>query len=196
MSDTKHSGSRTLDDGASAHSLLDRLLTEEDLRVGAEWASRPAAPRSTGAFGVLLFIVCGEVFALCVAALRRIAGPAKPLHLPHRTNTIVRGLCNVRGELLLYADLAAALGLPRDVEDEDPRSGVLIVLGPLDAPWVIRADRIIGVERVEQSDMQSAPVTVRYARPEVTSGIVRCAGHEATLLVADRLLGVFEAALA
>jgi chemotaxis-related protein WspD len=192
--------------GADTHDrvilrLLERPVSDADLAAGAAWAARPAVLHEGVTIGLLLFRLGNETAALPAKLLRRVTTWARPTPIPHRTTTLVRGVCNIRGELVLCADLHRLLGLPdrrpsetRPVEGSDTRR--MVVIGPRDAPWAFEVDRLVGIERAAAAEIHAAPVTVEHAMPTYTTGIAEIGGHQVTVLDGERVLAGFQAGLA
>jgi len=188
-------------DAAPVAELLDRAPSEEELASGARWAARPP-DRHEGSLEALLLVRLGEeVAALPVRRLRRVTPYARPTPIPHRTGGVMRGVCNIRGELVLCADLRLLLGLPpaaaavdAAARDADPRR--MVVIGPADASWVFEVDAVLGVERVAPASIGPPPVTVRYAMAGSTRGVLDLKDQRVTVLDGERLLKGFQASLA
>ena len=113
----------------------------------------------------------------------------------------MRGVCNIRGELILCADLRSMLGLPAPAaadgavkNDADPRR--MVVMGPADGSWAFEVDGVIGVERIADSGLGPAPVTVKYALAGYTLGVADIRDERVTVLDGERVLKGFQAALA
>jgi chemotaxis signal transduction protein len=181
--------------------LLERPVTDADLAAGAAWAARPAIVHEGVTIGLLLFRLGDETAALPAKLLRRVTPWARPTPIPHRTTSVMRGVCNIRGELILCADLHRLLGLPnrrtsgaRPADASDARR--MVVIGPRDAPWVFEVDRLVGIERVAAAQIHAPPVTVEHAMPAYTTGISGIGGEQVTVLDGERVLAGFQAGLA
>lgn len=180
--------------------LLDRPVSDSDLAAGAERAARPAVPPEGVTIGLLLFKLGDEVAALPAKFLQRVTPWARPTPIPHRTTALVRGVCNIRGELVLCADLHRLLGLPDRATQARAREGEsdarrMVVIGPPDAPWVFEVDGLVGVDRTAAARIQSPPVTVEYAIPVYTTGIAEIGGRLVTVLDGERVLAGFHGGL-
>lgn len=79
-----------------------------------EWTKRLAEPEAVveqGTVSVLVFRIGEEWLAADIALLVEI-GELRPIHtIPHRTNEILIGLVNIRGELELCVSLGGLLGI-------------------------------------------------------------------------------------
>ncbi|MFO0872694.1 MAG: chemotaxis protein CheW [Phycisphaerales bacterium] len=94
--------------------LLDRPIEADDLALRGELAARPRERRSARHDAVVVFRLGAELLGIQVSAVRRIMPCTAVMPIPHRTNDVVVGLCNVRGELVLAADLRRLLGIAGD----------------------------------------------------------------------------------
>lgn len=181
--------------------LLDRPLSDADLEAGAEWAARPAIAREGSMIGLLVFRLGGETAGLPAKLLRRVTPWARPTPIPHRTTAVLRGVCNIRGELVLCADLHRLLGLPDRRATEAGPTGTndarrMVVIGPQDAPWVFEVEGLVGIDRTPTALLRPPPVTVELAMPAYTTGIADIMGERVTVLDGERVLAGFQAGLA
>lgn len=180
--------------------LLDRPITPADLNAGAALAELPAEPSRRDSVRYLLFRIGDETAALPASILRRVTPAARPVPIPHRTSGTLLGVCNIRGELVLCADLRRLLGLPsRDPADANNNAATgarrMVVLGPADQCWAFEVDALLGIESIDPATLRSPPVTVEHARSHFTAGVADVAGVSVTFLDADRILAGFKAGL-
>lgn len=179
--------------------LLDRPVLSADLDAGASLAGRPVEQGSTRSVRVLLFRIGHEIAALPIRHLRRATLAARPIPIPHRGGGVLRGLCNIRGELVLCADLHRLLGLPAcesiTPTDKSPDSRRMVVIGPPDNAWAFEVDTLFGVESVDPAAFREPPLTVEYALADYTSGVTEVGDRCVTILDAERVLSAFRAGL-
>lgn len=180
--------------------LLDRPVAPPDLDAGALDAAMPVESRAGGSVGVLIFRLAGETLAVPAKALRRVTTPTPVSPIPHRSTGLLRGLCAIRGELILCADLRRLLGLPGQDDaprpahtDADPRR--MVVIGPAEGSWVFEVEALVGVERIDPARLVPAPVTVEKAIGGFVLGLADLETGRVTVLDAARLLAGLEAAL-
>lgn len=178
--------------------LLDRPLSAADLAAGAAFAARPPEARIVRTTRLLLFRIGDESAALPAAALRRVTPIARTVPIPHRSSGVLRGLSNIRGELVLCADLRRLLGLPASsaappAASSDQRR--MVVIGPADNSWVFEVDALIGVESVDPAAIRPPPVTVEYSLGAFTTGVTEIDSRPVTVLDPERILAGFKAAL-
>lgn len=120
-------------------------------RLGAEWLALPAS-------------VFQEVTEL------------SPIHtLPHRTNKILLGLVNIRGEIQICVSLKELLGLDTLLENQASSSIIyrrMVVAKKDDSLWVFPVDEIFGVHRINPDDFQNVPATISKATGTYTKAII------------------------
>ncbi|MCC6428451.1 MAG: chemotaxis protein CheW [Phycisphaerales bacterium] len=183
-------------DTGAALRLLDRPISSAELEAGSEWAARAAETRGGAMIGLLLFGLGDETAALPAKLLRRVTPEVRPVPIPHRASGLLRGLCNIRGELIPCADMHRMLGLPDRTSpggtptDVDARRR-MVLIGPAEAPWAFEVDCIIGFERVEAASLRPPPITVRFALADFTTGIADIKGQTVTVLDGERVLKGF-----
>jgi chemotaxis signal transduction protein len=181
--------------------LLDRPIGQAELDAGTALAARPEDAGRGQAIRLLLFRIGDEAAAIPAKQLRRVTPLARPSPIPHRSSRVLRGICNIRGEIVLCADLHRLLGLPDRVEtavpqetSADPRR--MVVIGPPDNSWAFEVDALLGVESVDPASFRAPPITVEYSLGDFTLGVTEIGGRSVTILDGERLLGGFKAGLA
>ena len=186
--------------GGSVFRLLDRPVTDDVLAANAALVAGATDAKRGRTAGMLVFQIAEELAALPAILLQRVTPIARPRPIPHRSNGVIRGLCNIRGELVLCADLHAMLGLSAPAtapETLDPASDPrrMIIIGPAGDSWAFEVDGLVGVEPIDIEDIRSPPVTVEYALGAFTTGIVRIDGRCVTVLDGESILLGFKAGL-
>jgi len=149
---------------AAAASLLDRQPPAGYLE---EWTVRTAKPQQAklaGAKSIIIFRLGEEWLALPTAAFLEVAALRTVHSLPHRKDGIVKGLVNVRGELLLCLSLERLLGLEaapkRTVPGERAVYGRLIVVERNGKRAVFPVSEVYGGHRYHPAQLKGAPATV------------------------------------
>lgn len=181
--------------GAALLHLLDRAVTPELLAESTLDAAKPLEIRATTLSGLVLFRMGMETFALPAKSLRRATPYAAPTRIPHRSSSLLRGLCNIRGELVLCADLRTLLGLER-TEIEATETRRMLVIGPESGSWAFEVDALLGIERIDESGVLTPPITVEHSRGAYVRGIVAIGNENVSVLDGERVLTGFKAALA
>jgi chemotaxis-related protein WspD len=178
--------------------LLDRPLSAADLVETTARIGQPITPPERETRSVLAFRLRAEWFAVVAGDVHRVTCPVVVHHIPHRSNAIIRGLCNIEGQLLICGSLRDLLGLvDAEMPDAEQLSGDvrMLVLGEPHDGWVVEVDAVLGVVDIDLRSVQPPPVTVEHARDRYTDSIVSLCEARAALLSTDRLKAGFEAAL-
>jgi chemotaxis-related protein WspD len=185
---------------SSARTFLDRPAPERYLAEWTQWlAGSPVAVNlEAGASAdlgaqdlasVLIFRLGREWMALPTQTIAEVTIP-RPIHrIPHRSNTILIGLVNLRGQLQLCISLHGLLGVESlqasssqfhahgsntetaktETTGSTATSGSrLIVLRNRERleSWIFAAEEVLGVHRLPRSQMHSVSSTL--ANPEVS----------------------------
>lgn len=182
--------------------LLDRPLSAEDLAAQTRDAALPLAEETGSRKSVLLVEVAGERLALPASFVRRVFAVAAVHRVPHRSNRVLRGLCNLGGRLVLSGSLEALLDLAPSGDGEaagDARRTLLV--GDEAAAWAVEVTRVVGVVRIDPAAMTEPPATVEAARDRFTHRLLvdPLAGessHRIALLDGDRVLAGLARSLA
>lgn len=153
--------------------LLDRPAPEGYLREWQERLREKPDDEERDTVALLVFRVAKEWLAIRVPAVAEITADATVHRVPHRTNAVLRGIVNVRGELQLAFSLRALLGLEQGTAQQAsarvyPRMLTLLRDGQR---FVTRVDEVMGVSHFETALMEEAPVTVSKALATFTRGL-------------------------
>ncbi|KML48726.1 chemotaxis protein CheW [Burkholderia stabilis] len=174
--------------------LLERPLGDAEMadatrRISAYGTTRVRADDDTH-HAALAFRVADEWLALPIGVLREIAG-TRPIHsLPHRRNSAVRGVVNIRGTLRIAISIGALLGLGAGKGGNgggDGRFTRLLVAAHQGEPVVFPVDEVEGVLRFGASDWVPVPATVGRASAGLSRGVLSWRGKSVGLLDDDRL---------
>ena len=158
-----------------------------------EWTARLAQPRVTAAAAqteaVMIFRLGAEWLALPAAIFQEVAEP-RPIHaLPHRRGKILKGLVNIRGELVICVSLGGTLG----VEEADLAAGAgrggrqtvytrLLVVTTPGGRLAFPVTEVHGIETFASAQRQPVPETLALASVRYTDGILGWKGHSVGLL--------------
>ena len=156
---------------SAALRLLDRPIANS---ARQEWAERIAAPRvevEAGTSSALIFRLGSEWLALPTSSCCEVAEKGPYHSLPYRQTALAIGLVNIRGELLVLADLARHLGAAS--AGTTAESAVrLLVLSHATGRIAVQVDEIGGVHRYHPRELREAPVTVTRSERSFVSGIL------------------------
>lgn len=177
--------------------LLDKPLTAPDLREATERVAQPLELDDKDVVRVLVFEMGAELMAVPSVHVKQVTRATSVHRIPHRTNKIVRGLCNLDSELLLCADLATLLDLPDSEGGSagDSQSRRMIVLGDDAHTWVVEVDAVRGVTSVPRGSFRRPPITADATLSRYTTNLIPVGEHTAALLDVERIISGCQAAL-
>ena len=162
------------------------LERETDADYVSEWTQvlaqeKVAVTRQFTAAGTLSVVIVRlgkEWLALPAQLFKEVTPPCPIRTLPHRSNNILLGLVNIRGEIQLCVSLANLLGL-------ETASAALaqnlthviykrmVVVEKEENRWVFAVDEIYGVHRVGPEDLTHVPATVAKASQTYTKHLIK-----------------------
>jgi chemotaxis-related protein WspD len=160
----------------------------------AEWGRLLAAPvkQADGEdLSLLIFRLGNEWLALRTKVVVEVTTP-RPVHrIPHRSNDILVGMVNLRGQLQLQVSLHGLIGADTSkskpdgapAAHQDAPAPRLIVIKREGQTWVFMAEEVLGVHRFAQSKLSGVPSTL--ANPENSFS-------QAVITWQDRCLGLLD----
>lgn len=184
----------------AARKFFDRPAPPGYLESWQAILDEPEQRPESDATSLLVFRLDKEWFAIPASALVEVA-PIRPIHsVPHRTNTALAGLVNIRGRLELCVSLHAVLGVsgepkspPREGQPSENDDGVprLLVLERRHSRspqrWVLGVDDVAGVYRVTASATRPLPSTVGQAASHCSTALFDDGTRAVAVLDEDRL---------
>lgn len=158
------------------------------------------APESAEIDSVLIFRIGEEWLGLPAAICREIAEP-RPVHsLPHRRSEAVRGIVNVRGELLICVSLPALLGIGGASASRGagriavfPR---LVVTGEEAGHVAFEVDEVHGLHAYRAHEREAVPATVGRSAASIVEAMIPWEGRAVGCLDAARLLDLIDRSIA
>lgn len=164
--------SATIDVAVEASSFFDRQPPPQYLD---EWVQRLAQPEEHVAQDLLSLVVFRlheEHLAVQARGLTEVTLP-QPIHvIPHRTNEVVLGLVNIRGQLRICVSAHGMLGIAAPASDEPnrPHEGPraahgktseqrMLILHERSEQWVFPVEQVLGVHRLPATDLRPVPST-------------------------------------
>jgi len=195
----------------AARTFFDRPAPEGYLAEWTDWLATAAAPgedpeddASSAIRGevvsLLIFRLKGEWLAVASRAVAEVT-TTRPVHrIPHRSNEILTGLVNLRGQLQLFISLRGLLGIEKDGEPKPevvnegasaltapkPR---LIVLRDREhsETWVFPADEVLGIHRVARARLSEVPATLANPAVSYSQAILPWEGKSVGFLDEQRI---------
>ena len=176
--------------------LLDRDSPDDYL---VEWTALLAQQKKveeSDRISVVVFRLRKEWLALKTGVFERIVSTRVIHTIPHRTNAILLGLANVRGDLMLCASLAKILGLEAADREKTERARKtalrMIVVSYESEQWVFPVDEVDGIHRISVSQMEKVPTTVAKAPMAYSQGIFKLGPKRVAFLDEHLLLGTLK----
>lgn len=126
------------------------------------------------------FTLAGHLFGIDVGEVQEVVLPQEMTRVPLAPR-IVRGLINLRGQIVMAIDLRACLSLPARPADEQP---INLVVRSEHGAVSFLIDEIRDVVTVDGQQFEPTPDTVRGAVREVLRGVYKLEGR--LLLVLDK----------
>jgi purine-binding chemotaxis protein CheW len=139
---------------------------------------------------LLTFIVDGEEYGVDILRVQEIRSWSTPMPIPN-TPHYIKGVINIRGDVVAIADLRERLGLPR----LDYGATTVIVVLRVDAGGSERVmgvivDAMSDVTNVPQASIKSPPIFRNSHEGTLAKGIVTMESKMITILDVDRIFDV------
>jgi len=183
---------------AAAH-LLDTSAPSHYLTEWTGHYARPLPVAEVDTHPYFIFRLGAEWLALPVDLLKEVA-PLQSVHsLPHRQAGAVRGLTNVRGELLICVALDQVLGLDLlEVKPAKNRRDLrqLLVITDKRGPLAFPVDEVHGIHWCPARQLMEVPATIAHAAVVYSRAILPWNGHSVGCLDRELLLAAFNRSLA
>ena len=159
---------------AAAARILDRPLPAEYRHNWTGHFSQVKNRVVPGTVSVVIFRIGGEWLALPTPTFQEVVEQRRIHSLPHRRESVVLGLINVRGELLICVCLGRLLGIATKNRQEELATlpGRLAVAEWQGGLVTFPVDEVHGIHRFNPEELQAPPATVAKASPGFTRGIL------------------------
>jgi purine-binding chemotaxis protein CheW len=122
-----------------------------------------------------------QEFAMSIMAIREIRGWIASTPLPHAP-LYIKGMINLRGQVLAIIDLAVRLGLP----SREPTAASVVVVVELD-------DKVVGLLVDAVSDIITVTDDMRQVTPDTGEAVSR-AYVESLIMINERIIGIISLA--
>lgn len=165
--------------------LLNRPAETEYL---AEWQKNLSIPRSEDNLNLksaLVFRMGDEWFALASRYVKEITHCDKHHSLPHRKNHVLRGLVNVRGELLLNVSLGYLFKVTKSEISSKYTQERYIVIDDGDEKFAFPVTEAREIIHFDHNDMHATPSTLRKDTSCFVKGIIRHCDTDVGILDSD-----------
>lgn len=153
---------------AAAADLLDRHVPDDYLQHWTTHVARKEVEaKRTGTQSALVFRLGAEWLAIPTGLFKEVVGHRAVHSLPDRRHSTVRGLVNIRGELVVCISLSQLLGLEqvaaKKAEKRRIWEGRLLMIGHDGAHTAFPADEVHGTLRFHPDDLREVPSTIARA---------------------------------
>ena len=151
-----------------------------------EWTAalaREEPAPACDAVAVLIFRLGTEWLALDVGSLVEVAPARVVRRVPQRTNRVLLGLVNIRGELQLCVALKELLG----IEAETGSSERLIIAEAPPWRWAFAVDDVAGVQRHRLQTMSNVPSTLGNSIAHFSQGVFAWNDKRVGYLATERI---------
>jgi len=144
-------------------------------------------PRSAGAARYVTFLLDGEVYAVPALSVREVIRWVAPARVPH-AGPSVKGVINLRGEIVTVIDLRTRLGLPA-AEPTDRTCIVVVTLqrGAVRHQAGLIVDTALDVTRIAEADLQNQGDAAAAEGRDV-AGVARTKSGLAMVLNVERMV--------
>lgn len=175
--------------------LLDRPTPEDYSKEWTSIFSRITSEKKEKILSAFIFRAGGEWFGLNAALIQEVVDMG-PIHtLPHRSNTILRGVVNIRGKLELCFSIGGLLGIERFQKTETKQkyiSPVRLVVAEKEGDRIVfPVSEVYGFFRYSERMLQQLPVTVSGSKAAFTRGVLCVADFDAGFLDDNILFQAF-----
>ncbi len=180
---------------ALGRTLLDREMPDDYRQEISEEMAAATAAVVEETVSVLVLRVGPEWFGLRTQVFQEISAYQKPYVIPFRSGTLLAGMVNVNGELLLCISLEAALGLSAEEKTKPVGRPRLCVVGIGRERFAFGVDEILGVRRVACARLQPVPATLAKSPSAQTTSCFELDGHSVGLIDEQRLFNSLDRSL-
>jgi chemotaxis-related protein WspD len=178
--------------------LLDRPIQQDYRREQTHHISRPGALSPAPNRSVLVFRIGAEWFALPTHIFQEVVEPRRIHSLPHPAKSILLGLANIRGELVICVSIGHLIGLEQLPGQEGLRKGHgrLLVLNSDEGRLAFAVQEVRGTLRFHLRQITPVPAMLAKAKANYTQGVLYDEGCAIGLLDADLLFSTLNQMLA
>lgn len=174
----------------SGRKILDRKIEADYINEWADIISEPRQKTDTQQISVLVFRVGDEWFALPNKVVKEITHCSNHHSLPHRKNDVLRGLVNIRGELLLCVSLGYLFELKKAEKDEDRQQHIherYIVIEDNNDNFVFPVSEVKNILRYNPDNLKPAPSTMQEISQQHIIGLIDYHNHHIGILDSERV---------
>ncbi|HHM04673.1 MAG TPA: purine-binding chemotaxis protein CheW [Gammaproteobacteria bacterium] len=171
---------------ASGRRLLDRAADPAYLAAWGRQLREVKRSTNTRTASILIFRIADEWLGFPASLFQEVLD-VRPVHsLPHNNSPALKGLVNVRGELLLCVSLGRLLGIDRAeagaARDATKRLARMVVIAEGTTRYVFPVNEVKGIHRYAEAELRGAPATVSHSSSNYLRGMLRWDGRQVSCL--------------
>jgi len=171
--------------------LLDRKLPSGYLQAWTKLLSQPIAEPLPGKVSALVFRIGPEWFALATSLLVEVLETRAVHSIPDRSNPILLGLLNVRGEMQLCVSVGRLLGVDKESgarEAGETRAIARLLLVSMERQHLaFHVSEVQGIHHYHPDDLQPLPSTLPGEASIYSKGLISWQ-HRHVAVLDERLL--------
>lgn len=179
---------------AAARGFFDRPAPAGYLADWTRLLAEPEAPVESDDVSLLLFRLSGEWLALSTRVVAEVTAQ-RPVHrIPHRSDRVLTGLVNLRGQLQLCVSMDGLLGVePRAESSREAGAGGdaapprLVVIRKDSTTWAFPADEVPGVHRLPRGGLRNVPATLANPATSFSQAVFSWRGRSVGYLDDQRI---------
>jgi chemotaxis-related protein WspD len=169
-----------------------QLLAEtQGTSMTSSLVKKAALLQGTKTISAIVFRLGEEWVALPAKLFKELTPPTRIHSLPHRTDDLLLGLANVRGEILMCVSLFQLLNIPPIANSQQKMSPVvyqrMAVVVFEGNSWVFTVDEVYGVHRFQETELGNAPAVISKAQDTYTIGTINWHNKKVNYLDAELL---------
>jgi len=172
----------------SGRKILDRNIEADYINEWKSIISQPRKEIEAELVSVLMFRIGDEWFALANKFVKEITHCSNHHSLPHRKNNVLRGLVNIRGELLLCVSLGYLFELNKSDKEQHIQQQIherYIVIEDNEDAFVFPVSEVKNILRYNPDDLKTPPSTMQGLSRQHIIGLIKHNNHNIGILDSD-----------
>ena len=151
--------------------LLHREAPSEYLTDWSERLAKQVEKKNTESVSVLIFRLLATHIALDTKCFLEVTEPVAIHKIPHRSNAILQGIVNIRGEIQLCVSMAELLSLDsveaQLIAPAPTASQKLALIENQGVRWAFLIDEVYGIHRIERTQFSASKKSFLWDQKEV-----------------------------
>lgn len=160
---------------SSAIELLQRPPTEEYINEWTELLKKEktkVVKTDERGMAILIFRLKNELLALPSVVFAEVIA-ARPIHhVPYRSNNVILGLVNVKGQMRLCVAMDIFLQIQESEKKKSLEpSQFMLTMDRQGEQWVFPVDEILGIYELSMEEVRNTPVTITKSTANYLKGV-------------------------